>query len=76
VAKKKASNSGHKLNIHLSSGLKQELDRMVETTEAGSAAEVIRKAILLYGRVLTEQSKGSSVCFMEKGGEVTKLFIP
>lgn len=58
----------HRLQLLLPAASKARLDKLVETTEAASYAEVVRNALRLYEVAVDEAARGGGL-FMLKDGE-------
>ena len=60
---------GVRLNLYLPSTAKDRLERLEEATDAGSMADVIRRALTLYEVVIEATDSGEKIVIIGDDGE-------
>jgi hypothetical protein len=66
-----------RLNLEVTQGTKERLDRIQEATEARSMVEAISRALAVYETLVKEHVQGSDLIVRRKDGkELNLLLIP
>jgi hypothetical protein len=62
-----------RLQFDFSERALEQLDKLVELTDAASRAEVVRRALQVYNRLVQAEANGAEVLLQGKDGQVQKL---
>ena len=66
-----------RLNLEITQGTKERLDRLQEATEARSMVEAISRALAVYETLVREHEQGSDIVVRRKDGrELNLLLVP
>lgn len=66
-----------RLNLSVTEGTMRRIDGIIEDGDGDykSKAEVIKYAVRVLGKVLSERRNGNSLCFKNEDGEITEVWI-
>lgn len=64
-----------RLTLEMAEPVRQTLEELKDTTQADSLAEVIRKALAVYGYLLQEKRHGGRVVVKKDGDEKEVVFL-
>ena len=65
----------HRLNLELSEPQMERIASIMDKTEAASATEVLRRAVLLYSNMIFMEENGNQLFWRDVKGIETKLVI-
>ena len=57
----------HRIQLDLTTAMRDRIDEIAERTNAASRAEVIRRSVSLYGLLVDEAAKGTTIELVPKG---------
>lgn len=64
-----------RLNLEISAGTKERLERLQEQTQARSMTEVIAWALAVYERLVNQESEGNEVVIRQPNGKEKGLLL-
>lgn len=75
MSKKKSKLKDQRVNLRISLQEKDQLDKLVELTNAAGASEVIRRALLVFEKLYKSKQDDGSIVLRDSNGNETTLWL-